>query len=393
MIDKFTFGNIKKFQMTFISTFTLKKTAVKTFSVLFGLCLLLSCSNQGGYSLKIDIKDLPDQSKVFLKYIDATNSPITVDSTAAVNGIATFKGSQEFPAMHYLFFENANGNIPVILENASIEVKAQKDSLNMAKLSGSDQNTWFTEFVTTSQGFSERANGIATDLQNARANGKEAFIESLREEYMELQEEAKSYEISFAAEHPASLITILLIERMFASKAVEEQKIKELIEGISPEIKQTDAGKKLMTLWEANLSTAIGSKAIDFSGPNPNGEILSLSNLKGKVTVIDFWAAWCKPCRAENPNVVAVYNQYHDKGLEIISISLDKKKEDWITAIAADQMDWHHISSLAYFSDPIAKQYNINAIPATFILDENGTIVAKDLRGPALGAQIAKMLP
>jgi len=375
------------------TTVLLKKPFIKLVAILFGCAFFISCSNQAGYSLKVDIKDLPDGSKVFLKYIDASNSPITVDSTFTSNGLANFKGSQNFPAMHYLFFENANGNIPVIIENASIEVAAQKDSLNAAKLSGSDQNTWFSEFVTTSQGFSERANGIATDLQNARANGKEAFIESLREEYLELQEEAKSYEISFAAEHPGSLITVLLIERMFASKAVEELKIKELIEAITPEIKESDAGKKLMTLWEANLSTAIGSNAIDFSGPNPNGEIISLSNLKGKVTIIDFWAAWCKPCRAENPNVVAVYNQYHDKGLEIISISLDKKKEDWIAAIAADQMDWHHISSLAYFSDPIAKQYNINAIPATFILDENGTIVAKDLRGPALGAQIAKMLP
>lgn len=375
------------------TTVLLKKPFIKISAILFGCAFFISCSNQAGYSLKVNIKDLPDGSKVFLKYIDASNSPITVDSTFTSNGLANFKGSQNFPAMHYLFFENANGNIPVIIENASIEVAAQKDSLNAAKLSGSDQNTWFSEFVTTSQGFSERANGIATDLQNARANGKEAFIESLREEYLELQEEAKSYEISFAAEHPGSLITVLLIERMFASKAVEELKIKELIEAITPEIKESDAGKKLMTLWEANLSTAIGSNAIDFSGPNPNGEIISLSNLKGKVTIIDFWAAWCKPCRAENPNVVAVYNQYHDKGLEIISISLDKKKEDWIAAIAADQMDWHHISSLAYFSDPIAKQYNINAIPATFILDENGTIVAKDLRGPALGAQIAKMLP
>ncbi len=312
--------------MTFISTFSLKKITVKSILVLFGLSLMLACSNQGGYTLKIELKDLPDQSKVFLKYIDATNSPITVDSTTVVNELATFEGFQEFPAMHYLFFENANGNIPVILENARIEVKAQKDSLNMAKLSGSDQNIWFSEFVTTSQGFSERANGIANDLQNARADGKEAFIDSLREEYMELQEEAKSYEINFAAEHPGSLITVLLIERMFASKAVEEQKIKELIEASSPEIKQTDAGKKLMSLWEANLSTAIGSKAIDFSGPNPNGETISLSALKGKVTIIDFWAAWCKPCRAENPNVVAVYNQYHEKGLEIISISLDKKK-------------------------------------------------------------------
>ena len=180
---------------------------------------------------------------------------------------------------------------------------------------------------------------------------------------------------------------------MYASKAVEEQKIKALIEALSPEIKQSDAGQKLMANWNANLATAIGSKALEFSGPNPDGKTLSFGELKGKVTILDFWAAWCKPCRAENPNVVSVYNKYHEKGLEIISISLDKNREDWIKAIAADQMDWHHISSLAYFDDPIAKQYNIRAIPATFILDENGVIVAKDLRGPALGAQIEKMLP
>ena len=378
--------------MRLISYFFIKQNCLKTL-LLFGMSLFISCANPEGYTLSVEVKDLPDQSKVFLKYIDQTNAPVTVDSTTTIAGMAEFNGAQEFPSMHYLFFENANGNIPVILENASISVKAQKDSLQFAKLSGNEQNEWFSEFVNTSKGFSERANGIATDLQNARANGKEAFIASLREEYMELQEEAKAYEIAFATEHPSSLISVLLIERMYASKAVEEQKIKALIEALSPEIKQSDAGQKLMANWNANLATAIGSKALEFSGPNPDGKTLSFGELKGKVTILDFWAAWCKPCRAENPNVVSVYNKYHEKGLEIISISLDKNREDWIKAIAADQMDWHHISSLAYFDDPIAKQYNIRAIPATFILDENGVIVAKDLRGPALGAQIEKMLP
>ena len=128
------------------TTVLLKKPFIKIATILFGCAFFISCSNQAGYSLKVDIKDLPDGSKVFLKYIDASNSPITVDSTFTSNGLANFKGSQNFPAMHYLFFENANGNIPVIIENASIEVAAQKDSLNAAKLSGSDQNTWFSEF-------------------------------------------------------------------------------------------------------------------------------------------------------------------------------------------------------------------------------------------------------
>lgn len=359
----------------------------------FTLLCMASCGDKNSYELSVTIKDLPDQSKVLLKYIDTTNNPITVDSTITIAGAATLKGVQNIPDMHYLFFENANGSIPVIIEKGKITVKAQKDSLNHAVVGGSDQNKWFSIFQETSRGFSQQAKGISKDLQQARASGKKAFEASLKEEYMELQEEAKQYEVTFAKQYPASLISVLLLERMYVYKSVTEDILKPIIESLTPEVKETIAGKRLTAAWEANLMTAIGSKALDFSGPNPNGEILSLSQIKGKVTIIDFWAAWCKPCRAENPNVVQVYKQYHDRGLEIISISLDKKKEDWLAAIETDQMDWHHISTLSYFNDPIAKQYNIKAIPATLILDENGIIVAKNLRGPALGNQLAKMLP
>ena len=368
------------------------KNTLKSILVLL-IFVLCSCSDKNSYELSINIKDLPDKSKVFLKYIDSTNTPITIDSTTIVKGVAKIKGVRATPAMHYLFFENANGNIPVIIEKGYIEVSAQKDSLMLATIGGSDQNRWFASFLKTSQGFSERANGISNDLQNARANGKESFEESLREEYTELQQEATDYEISFAKENPGSLISVLLLERMFISKSVDETTLTLLINALTPEIKESEAAVKFLKAWEANLITAIGSKALDFSGTNQNGDIISLASKKGKVTIIDFWAAWCKPCREENPNVLAVYNQYHNKGLEIISISLDKSKEDWIAAIETDQMIWNHISSLSYFDEPIAKQYQINAIPATFILDENGIIVAKDLRGAALGAQIAKMLP
>ena len=132
--------------------------------------------------------------------------------------------------------------------------------------------------------------------------------------------------------------------------------------------------------------------APDFSAPDPNGNQIALSDVKGKLTLIDFWAAWCKPCRAENPNVVRVYEKYHDKGLNIIGVSLDRKAEAWKKAIIDDKLVWNQVSNLAYFNDEVAKLYNVNAIPAAFLIDANGVIVAKNLRGPALETKVAEML-
>ena len=146
------------------------------FSILY--LSLTSCADTNAYKLSINVTDIPDQSKVYLRYIDGTNNPITIDSTPTLNGEAQLEGIQASPAMHYVFVENAPGNIPVIVTPGTIEIRAQKDSLQFAKLTGTDQNKWFSEFLKTSQGFSQRANGISEDLQNARANGKEAFINS-----------------------------------------------------------------------------------------------------------------------------------------------------------------------------------------------------------------------
>ena len=126
--------------------------------------------------------------------------------------------------------------------------------------------------------------------------------------------------------------------------------------------------------------------------------MVSLNDVKGKVTIIDFWAAWCGPCRRENPNVVRIYNKYHDQGLEIIGVSLDgtrnqkDPKNAWLNAIKKDELTWTHVSNLQYFQDPVAQLYNINAIPATFILDEKGKIVAKNLRGRALELKVQELL-
>ncbi len=136
---------------------------------------------------------------------------------------------------------------------------------------------------------------------------------------------------------------------------------------------------------------AVGSEAPEISLPDPDGNVITLSSLRGKYVLIDFWAAWCKPCRAENPNVKKVYAQYNDKGFEILGVSLDRKKEHWVQAIEQDGLPWMHVSDLKYFRSEAAETYKISSIPATYLIDPEGKIVAKGLRGASLRAKLAEI--
>jgi peroxiredoxin len=136
---------------------------------------------------------------------------------------------------------------------------------------------------------------------------------------------------------------------------------------------------------------AVGQVAPDIVLPDPSGKTTKLSDLKGKYVLIDFWAAWCKPCRQENPNVVRLYNQYNSKGFEVFGVSLDRSREDWVKAIADDRLTWTQVSDLQYFNSAAAVLYQIQAIPATYLVDPDGKIIAKDLRGPSLEAKLAEL--
>ncbi|WP_335337888.1 TlpA disulfide reductase family protein [Sediminicola sp. YIK13] len=364
--------------------------------IIVSLCALaavVACStNPEGFSLDGTVNgELENGTKVYLKTANAENQLVDVDTTTVENGKFKFSGPADLPEIHYVYIDQLRGNIPFIVEKGEIELTVQKDSLTDAKITGTPQNEFFTDFIKGSKELSSRAMSINEDMRKASASNDEGTMVSLRDEYFELQEEAKNFELDYVKKNPNSLISVLIIDKVLNTKSMSDEEVKALYDGLSPEMKKTKPGKSIEEKLNNSKSTSIGSKAPNFSAPTPNGDLLALNDVKGKVTIVDFWAAWCKPCRAENPNVVNVYNKYHDKGLNILGVSLDRRAEDWKKAIADDNLTWNHVSNVQYF-DEIAKLYNVDAIPATFILDENGVIVAKNLRGPALEQKIAEML-
>ena len=220
-----------------------------------------------------------------------------------------------------------------------------------------------------------------------------------------MNKELNLFSFEFIKENPGSDFSLMLLANLTKSPNQELEKFNNNLASLKKIINKNDSNKSLGQKIEAHVyklesqkNLEIGKIAPNFTSTTPNGESLSLNDIKGKVTIIEFWAAWCGPCRRENPNIVKVYNKYHEKGLEIIGVSLDgtRRQQDpkaaWLKAVEDDKLIWHHVSSLQYFNDPVAQLYNINSIPASFILDEDGKIVAKKLRGEALEKQIAELL-
>jgi peroxiredoxin len=174
---------------------------------------------------------------------------------------------------------------------------------------------------------------------------------------------------------------------------MEAVEIEAAINAMDTNVAKTPVAKDLLARAQVMKAVAVGQKAPDFTLNDVDGKPVALySKVGAKLLLVDFWAAWCNPCRQENPNVVKVYKEFNKKGFDVFGVSLDREEEDWINAIADDKLTWTHVSDLQYWNNAAAKLYAVNAIPANFLLDENGTIIARNLRGEDLYNKVKEVL-
>jgi len=356
--------------------------------------LVVSCQSDT-ITLSGKVFGVNEPTEMYLHLINENNQPEIIDTIIIKNEKFSHQYPKtDLPQIAYLSVKNAVGNVIFFLENKDISFSIYKDSLYNSEAKGGSNNNLFLSYNQEIKKFSTKKKENMEALQVARSNMDNNAFTSLQTESIMIADEEKVFKKEFAKKNSNTLLGLILIQEMLTRKEMTSSEAREALENVSPTLKGTHYYSTVSKIIETNKSIEIGDIAPDFTGPTPDGDLLSLNDVLGKVTLIDFWASWCRPCRVENPNVVRVHNQYKDKGLNIISVSLDQRgqKNRWLKAIEDDQMDWYHISNLQHWNDPIAKTYGVRSIPATFLLDENGKIIAKNLRGPELGKKIGEIL-
>lgn len=369
---------------------------MKQFLTAIIILSILGCQeDQKGYHLSGELKNVEDGTLIYVSELDQNMQPSKIDSVQIQNGEFTLDMPEvEHPNLSFLSVEGHNGNVIFISENEPLHFEIYKDSLPASKVDGGKENEVFYSYLDHLKGLNNRVMEIRTEMREVVTTTRDsAAMVKLQQEEEELRTTDMTYKKDLVEEHPDRFVSVLVLTDMMNMGAPANE-VKDLFDTLSENTTKSSLAKSLKENLSKRSKVDIGSKAPEFSAPNPEGKEISLKDSMGKVTLIDFWAAWCKPCRVENPNIVKVYNKYHEKGFNIIGVSLDREgqKDKWIQAIEDDNLTWPQVSNLKFWQEPVAQLYGVQAIPAQFILDENGVIVAKNLRGDALDAKVKELL-
>lgn len=368
--------------------------------VLLSLIMLgFSCKKENeGYKIVASVDASLNNNKAEIYRFEKKNKKV-FDSATVANGKLSFEGIANSPDTYFISIDGVKGFLPFILENADMDITMYKDSLDKSLIKGSKENEITKLYQKSYLEFGNRNTRLLARYRAAQAGNETMEMEAVKSEFELLIKDAKAFDIEFVKTHKESVFAAITLERISKAKTIDKVEAKTLYNSFPENIKQTRAAKETLEFLETpgfapKASVNIGDIAPNFSGFTPEDKAFSLTENKAKLTILDFWASWCGPCRKENPNVVKLYDKYHSKGLEIIGVSLDKKgqKNRWLKAIEKDQLTWKHVSNLQGWQEPIAQQYGVRSIPATFILDESGKIIAKNLRGKALEEKIAELL-
>lgn len=314
------------------------------------------------------------------------------DSVKTTDGSFSFKGSVAQPEKAMLVVKLAEqasiNGIDFYLEPGNISIKGpdvKKAVIRGGKIQEDLNMLWKqTAHLKTGMEALVEQNKTATEKKDTVA------VRLIMNQATRINNERKKIEEEFVRAHPASPLSWDLLKQH--STIIDPVVFEPLYLGMDAKFRETEEGKQMAERLASSKITAVGKAALDFEQQDVNGVVLKLSSLKGKYVLLDFWASWCGPCRAENPNVLKAYQKFKDRQFEILAVSLDNNKERWLAAIQQDGMPWIHVSDLKGWKNEVAVQYDIRSIPQNLLIGPDGVIIAKNLRGEALEEKLNEIL-
>jgi len=325
-----------------------------------------------------------------------------IDSAKVTTGAYTFKLETELPALITLLTVDPNGEIRpgkkdiarVYLQNG-INSVSSKDSFSNVSVKESKAHAEYAKLNDATMPVQKEVQDLIANY-NVLAKKKDSVgIEKLMKDYDGLQEKLSEIYGDYVKKNSNSPIALYALG-LFAGNDIDVEKVEPLYNSLSATTRSSAAGERFSKKLAIAKATSVGAMAPLFSQADTTGKEVTLASFKGKYVLIDFWASWCGPCRAENPNVVAAFNKFKEKNFTVLGVSLDDEERDghkkWLAAIAKDNLTWTQVSDLKFWENEVARQYGIQSIPQNFLLDPTGKIIAKNIRGEELHTKLAELI-
>jgi peroxiredoxin len=300
-------------------------------------------------------------------------------------------GSVAFPELAAIVVIDKKKTLPFFLENSEITITGKFESFDDLIITGSKSQNEFKSLNDSLSPLNLKYSELYKKYLDARQANIIKKSAELQGQLEAIDNDRRKIQKDFLKTNPGSFVAPLILRNLISLTEPSEMEI--YINDLDPAVARSPVIVQLKERVAILKKVEVGQKAPDFTLNDPEGRPVSLSSKIGtNLLLVDFWAAWCSPCRTENPNVVKVWKEFNKKGFDVYGVSLDQKKEDWVNAIADDKLTWTHVSDLLYWSNAAAKLYGVNSIPANFLLNKEGIIIARNLRGEALYTKVKELI-